>query len=330
MPAVVAERAGGPEVLAVRSRPIPTPGAGQVLIRVDYAGVNPHDCNQRRRGHGPAGETDILGLEVSGRISAVGSAVEAGRVGEVVCALVPGGGYATHCVADARLALACPAGLTVVEAAAVPETFFTAWLNLVELGHVADGDWVLLHGGTGNVAMAATAIAIRLGAQVITTVGSEEKADISRGLGARDCILYRREDVAERVMQLTGGHGADIILDTTGKYAQANLACLAMDGRIMHVSSGDGSFQPPLGLMLQKRASLIGSGLRPLPVARKQRIAAGLRERIWPLLGAGVTPRIDRVFPLGEAGAAQARVESGAALGKVLLDCTQAGAEGVA
>ena len=322
MNAVIARAAGGPDMLACVTRPVPAPGPGQVLIRIRRAGVNPHDLGQRRRGGGPAGETDILGLEVAGEIVALGAGVPPARISEAVCALVPGGGYAGYCVADAQLALALPRGIDAAFGAALPEALFTAWFNLVELGRLARDDIVLVHGGTGNVGVAATQIARLLGARVISLAGDAERMRISRGLGAEASINYRAEDVVARVHALTDGRGVDVILDTTGGYAKANLECLAPDGRILHISSGapDG-FCPPLRLIMLKRAMLGGSLLRPLPPARKQAVARALHEVIWPHLGTAYRPLLGPEFALRDVAAAHAQAETGTAIGKIILRC---------
>ena len=310
-------------MLSCVTRPVPVPAAGQVLIRVRWAGVNPHDCNQRRRGAGPAGETDILGLEVGGEIVAVGEGVVPERVGERVCALVPGGGYAEFCVADAALALSLPGNIDARTGAALPEAGFTAWFNLVELGRLAAGEILLVHGGTGNVGVAAIAIAGLLGARVIALAGDAERMRISCELGAEAAINYRTEDVVPRVLALTGGRGADVILDTTAKYPRQNLECLAPDGRILHLSSAAEEFCPPLRLIMQKRATLTGALMRPLPMARKQAVARALRERVWPHLGGTYRPLIGPAFALRDAASVHALAESGAAIGKILLNCDE-------
>jgi putative PIG3 family NAD(P)H quinone oxidoreductase len=321
MSAVAPAAAGPPDVLRVYDRHVPEPDANQVLIRVDWAGVNPHDCNQRRRGVPPSGETDVLGLEVSGTVVAVGAAIDSGRTGQAVCALVSGGGYAEYAVTDSDLAIPYPVLIDARQAAALPEALFTAWLNLIELGRLAAGDWVLIHGGTGNIGSAATQIADVMGASVITTVGGPEKQAVSLGLGASHVIDYRAEPLSERVLALTSGRGVDVVLDGTGLYAEANLRCLAPDGRILHISSGSGSFSPPLGLIMQKRATLTGAQLRPLPLARKRRIAGELRHKIWPHLGTRIKPLMDRAFALGDAAQAHVHVESRAGIGKTVLRC---------
>ena len=316
-------KGGGPEVIAIGSRPQPAPGPGQVLIRTHYAGVNRHDVNQRARGSGPAGSTDVLGLEVSGVITAVGDGVAAARVGEEVCALIDGGGYAQACIAQESLVLLRPPLLSLQEAAALPEALFTGWFNVVELGRLKAGDWLLVHGGTSGVGSLTIQLAKHLGAHVVATAGSPEKCEACLGFGADAAVNYREEDFVALVHKASGGHGADVILDMVGgDYAERNLAALAMDGRILHLASGQTPvWTAPLRLIMEKRAIVSGSLLRPLPLSRKAAIARQLMEQIWPALGTTIRPRIDTVFPLREAQAAHGRMEVGAHIGKILIDC---------
>ena len=316
-------KGGGPEVIAIGSRPQPAPGPGQVLIRTHYAGVNRHDVNQRARGSGPAGSTDVLGLEVSGVITAVGDGVAAARVGEEVCALIDGGGYAQACIAEESLVLPRPPLLSLQEAAALPEALFTGWFNVVELGRLKAGDWLLVHGGTSGVGSLTIQLAKHLGAHVVATAGSPEKCEACLGFGADAAVNYREEDFVALVHKASGGHGADVILDMVGgDYAERNLAALAMDGRILHLASGQTPvWTAPLRLIMEKRAIVSGSLLRPLPLSRKAAIARQLMEQIWPALGTTIRPRIDTVFPLREAQAAHGRMEVGAHIGKILIDC---------
>jgi len=316
-------KGGGPEVIAIGSRPQPAPGPGQVLIRTHYAGVNRHDVNQRARGSGPAGSTDILGLEVSGVITAVGDGVAAARMGEEVCALIDGGGYAQACIAEERLVLPRPPLLCLQEAAALPEALFTGWFNVVELGRLKAGDWLLVHGGTSGVGSLTIQLAKHLGAHVVATAGSPEKCEACLAFGADAAVNYREEDFVALVRQASGGHGADVILDMVGgDYAERNLAALAMDGRILHLASGQTPvWSAPLRLIMEKRAIVSGSLLRPLPLARRAAIAKQLSEGVWPALGKTISPRIDSVFPLREAQETHRRMETGAHMGKILIDC---------
>ena len=316
-------KAGGPEVIAIGSRPQPTPGPGQVLIKTHYAGVNRHDVNQRARGAGPAGSTDVLGLEVSGVITAVGEGVAAARIGDEVCALIDGGGYAQACIAEERLVLPRPPLLSLQEAAALPEALFTGWFNVVELGRLKAGDWLLVHGGTSGVGSLTIQLAKYLGAHVVATAGSPEKCEACRAFGADVAVNYREEDFVALVHKASGEHGADVILDMVGgDYAERNLAALAMDGRILHLASGQTPvWTAPLRLIMEKRAIVSGSLLRPLPLARKAVIAKELAARVWPALGTTLRPRIDSIYPLREAQEAHRRMETGAHMGKILIDC---------
>lgn len=316
-------KGGGPEVIAIGSRPQPMPGPGQVLIKTHYAGVNRHDVNQRARGSGPAGSTDILGLEVSGVIMAVGDGVASTRIGEEVCALIDGGGYAQACIAEASLVLPRPPLLSLQEAAALPEALFTCWFNVVELARLKAGDWLLVHGGTSGVGSLTIQLAKHLGAHVIATAGSDEKCKTSLAFGADAAVNYREEDFVAIARKASDGHGADVILDMVGgDYAERNLAALAMDGRILHLASGQTPvWSAPLRLIMEKRAIVSGSLLRPLPLARKAAIARQLAAQVWPALGKTIRPRIDSVFPLREAQEAHRHMEIGAHMGKILLNC---------
>lgn len=319
---IVPEKGGGPEVLRVVQRMVGPPGPGQVLIRVAYAGINRHDCGQRQRGVPSPGATDTLGLEVEGEIIAVGSGVRGERVGERVCALVNGGGYAEYCIAEDGLALTYPPGLSAAEAAALPEALFTCWLDVVRLGELKPNDWLLVHGGTSGVGSITIQVARLLGARVVATAGTQEKCDVCLRLGAEAAIDYRTESFPARVLEITGGHGADVILDMVGgRYAEANLAALAMDGRIVHLSSGaDPVWSAPLRLVMEKRARVTGSLLRPTDVPFKIGLMRELTAKVWPELGRSVRPVIDRIYPLQKAEDAHRRMESGAHIGKLLLE----------
>ena len=323
MQAVWPARGGGPDVLVVGERPIPRPGPGQALIRTAYAGVNRHDVNQRARGSGPKGSTDILGLEVSGVIAEIGDGVTGLTVGDEVCALVDGGGYAQWTIADAALVLPRPRDLELREAAALPEALFTCWFNVVELGGLQRDAWLLVHGGTSGVGSITLQVARALGAKTIATAGSSAKCDAARAFGADVVINYREQDFVAEVAAATGDRGVDVILDMVGgAYAERNLAALAMDGRILHLASGTHpDWSAPLRMIMEKRAVVTGSLLRPLALERKAEIASVLRARIWPLLGSEIRPRIDAVMPLQNARVAHARMEAGDHIGKILLDC---------
>ncbi|MGE0801365.1 MAG: NAD(P)H-quinone oxidoreductase [Lautropia sp.] len=314
---------GGPEVLQPRriARPVPTGDA--VLIRVAAAGVNRHDCGQRRRGPVPA-HSDIPGLEVAGTIAALGDALgDAGgwRVGDRVCALTDGGGYATHALAPAGHVLPIPDGFDFVRAAALPEALFTVWFNIFELGRLGPGESVLIHGGTSGVGTIGIQLLGALGHPVMVTCGSAAKCRVALDLGARAAWNYRSDDFVAGVRAATAGRGVDAILDMAGgRYSERNLEALAHGGRILHLSPGDGGrFDAPLQLVMAKQAIVTGSRLRPLPADRKTGIARKLRARVWPLLGQRIEPVIASVRPLAEAAAAHAEMEGGDLIGKLIL-----------
>lgn len=321
MTAISIARAGGPEVLQPLTRPVPQPGEKQVLVEVAYAGINRHDCGQRARGYGPPGATDIPGLEVSGTVAAVGSGVTRWKPGDAVCALVNGGGYAQYCIAEEALTLPIPAAFDLKLAAALPEALLTAWLNVFMLGRLKAGEWLLVHGGSSGVGTMAIQLARLEGARVATTVGSSEKAEVCLKLGADSAINYREQDFVAAVKQVTEGHGANVILDMVGPaYAQRNLEALAMDGRLVHLSGGDGSeFCVPLAAIMSKRAVVTGSLLRGSALSLKMEIVRQVMDRVWPHLGTRVTPIVDSIFPLAQAADAHARMESSVHIGKILL-----------
>ena len=317
-------QAGGPEVLKLTTRPVPQPSAGQVLIKVAFAGVNRHDCGQRNRGFGPKGATDIPGLEVAGEVAAVGAGVTRWKAGDKVCALVNGGGYAQYCIALQEVTFPIPAGFDLKMAAGLPEALMTAWLNVFMLGRLKAGEWLLVHGGSSGVGSAAIKLALLIGAKVMATVGNEAKRDFCLQIGAHAAINYREQDFVAEVEKVTGGHGADVILDMAGAaYAKRNLQALAMDGRVMHISSGDSKeYSVPLSAIMGKRAVVSGSQLRASALPVKVEIVRQLNEQVWPHLGAKVTPVIDSVLPLAKACDAHARMETSEHIGKILLDVT--------
>lgn len=321
MRAITIRGPGGPEVLVPVDRPVPEPGDREVLIRVSHAGVNRHDVGQRRRGHPPAGATDVPGLEVAGAVSAVGAGVTRFAVGDSVCALVNGGGYAQYCVADERTTLAMPMGFDSRQSAALPEALYTLWHNLVELCSMAAGEWLLIHGGTSGVGSIGIAFARWLGARPIVTCGTDAKCEAARAMGAIAACNYQRDDFVAWVSEVTDGHGADVILDMAGgAYAERNLNALAFDGRVTHLTgAGVPVYSVPLEAIMRKRARVTGSLLRPLPVERKARITAALERDLWSALGPAFAPVIDREFPLEEAAAAHAWLEAGENIGKILL-----------
>jgi len=322
MNAILIARAGGPDVLQPTIRPVPRPEAAQVLIKVAYAGVNRHDCGQRNRGHGPAGATDIPGLEVAGEIVAVGSGITRWKPGDRCCALVNGGGYAQYCIAADPLTLPIPDGFDLKQAAGLPEALLTAWFNVFMLGRLKAGEWLLVHGGSSGVGTMAIQLGRLEGANVVTTAGSAAKCGVCSKLGAARAINYREQDFVAEVKAATAGHGADVILDMTGAaYARKNLEAVAMDGRVVHLSGGEGAqYSVPLSAIMAKRAVVTGSQLRASTLAVKIEIVRQVRERAWPHLGTQVTPLVDSIFPLAQATHAHARMESSAHIGKILLE----------
>lgn len=322
MNAIEITQAGGPEVLKLTTRPVPQPAAGQVLIKVAYAGINRHDCGQRNRGFGPKGATDIPGLEVSGEIVAVGSGVTRWKAGDKVCALVNGGGYAQYCLALQEVTFPIPESFDMKMAAGLPEALMTAWLNVFILGRLKAGEWLLVHGGSSGVGSTAIKLGLLTGAKVIATVGNEAKREFCLKIGAHAAINYRTQDFVAEVEKITAGHGADVILDMAGAaYAKRNLQAVAMDGRVIHISSGDkNEYSVPLSAIMGKRAVVSGSGLRVSALPVKVEIVRQLNEKVWPHLGAKVTPVIDSILPLAKACDAHARMETSEHIGKILLD----------
>ena len=317
---------GPPEALRPVERPDPVPGPGEVLIRVAAAGINRPDVMQRQGAYPPPpGASDIPGLEVAGIIESVGDEVRQWRVGDAVCALVAGGGYATRCVAPAPQCLPVPAALDQIAAAALPETFFTVWTNVFERGGLQPGETALFHGGTSGIGTTAIQLASARGARVFATAGSDDKCRACEQLGAGRAINYRREDFVDVVRQVTGGRGVDLILDIVGgSYVNRNLSALGMDGRLVVIGFMEGEPMATVDLrrILGRRLTITGSALRPRSVEEKGRIAASLRQEVWPLLERGVVkPVIDRTFPLVEAAAAHRRMESGEHVGKIVLVC---------
>jgi len=323
MRAIDIREPGGPEVLIPVERPVPSPAAGEVLIQVAAAGVNRPDVMQRK-GHypPPPGAPTIPGLELAGTVVAIGAGGDPGLVGQPVCALVAGGGYAEYAVAPAGQCLPVPPALTMAEAAAVPETLFTVWTNLFERAHAAQGDTVLVHGGTSGIGT----MAIRLGRlfdlRIIVTVGSEEKAARALEIGAAHAINYRTADFVEEVKRITGGAGCQIVLDMIGgDYMPRNLACLAEDGRHVSIAVQRGA-KTELNLVpvMQRRLTLTGSTLRPRSSEFKTLVAEEIERTVWPHVREGrLKPVIDSVFPLAEAAQAHARMDSGEHVGKIVL-----------
>lgn len=315
---------GGPEVLRAVERPDPAPGPGEVRIRVEAAGVNRPDVMQRRGAYPPpAGASDIPGLEVAGTIDACGEGVVDWRVGDQVCALVSGGGYATMCVAPAAQCLPVPSLLNVVEAAALPETFFTVWTNVFDRGRLRAGESALFHGGTSGIGTTAIQLAAARGVRVFATAGSARKCAVCERLGAERAINYRTTDFVAAVKELTGGRGVDLVLDIVGgSYVPRNLSVLATDGRLVQIGFMDGEPTAPVDFrrVLGRRLTITGSTLRPRTVQEKGAIAYALRREVWPLLEHGaVRPVVDRTFPLLEAAQAHRLMESSEHIGKIVL-----------
>lgn len=323
MRAVVARSPGGPEVLAVETRPVPPPGEGEILVRVAAAGVNRPDVSQRQgRYPPPPGAPDILGLEVAGEIASVGPGATRFRRGEVVMGLVPGGGYAEYACVHESNALPVPQSLSLVEAGAIPETFFTVWTNVFERGRLQPGETLLVHGGTSGIGTTAIQLARAFGARVITTAGSPEKCEACRRLGADVAVNYREQDFVAETLAATGGRGADVILDMVGgDYVTRNYDAAAVEGRIVQIAHLQASeVTLDLRRLMVKRLIHTGSTLRPRSVAEKAAIARALEAKVLPLLEKGrVRPVIDATFPLDAVAKAHARIEAGAHIGKIVL-----------
>jgi NADPH2:quinone reductase len=315
---------GPPDVMRLAERPAPAPAAGEVLIDVHAAGVNRPDIVQRYGKYPPPpGASEILGLEVAGMVAAVGEGVTRWRPGDAICALVAGGGYAEQCVAPQEQCLPVPAGLSMIEAAALPETFFTVWTNLFGRGRLAAGEWVLVHGGTSGIGTTAIQLAAARGARVAATAGTDEKCAACLRLGASEAWNYRTTEWVEAMRQATGGRGADVVLDMVGgDYTARNLQALAIEGRLVQISFLKSSHvELDIALLMRKRLWLTGSTLRPRTPAEKGVIARQLEAEVWPLLASrAVAPVIDAVFPLADAPLAHQRMESSAHVGKIVLD----------
>jgi len=322
MDAIDPAEAGGPEVLALVGRPVPAPGDGEVLIEVAAAGVNRPDVLQRRGFYPPPpGAPSVPGLEVAGIVVAAG---EGGQwaIGDRVCALLAGGGYARLAVAPAGQCLAVPEALTMVEAAAMPETLFTVWSNLFERGFARDGETALIHGGTSGIGTMAIALCGLFGVEAIVTCGSDEKCRAAEALGAKRAINYRDKDFVAEVAALTGGKGVDVLLDMVGgDYLPRNLECLAEDGRHVSIAVQRGAkAEINIARIMQRRLTLTGSTLRPRSVAFKTLLRDEIAREVWPLVAEGrLRPVIDRTFPLAEAAEAHRRMEAGEHVGKIVL-----------
>jgi NADPH:quinone reductase len=313
---------GGPEMLVPEQRAVPTPGDGEILVKVAAAGVNRPDVMQRK-GHypPPPGAPDIPGLEIAGEVVALGAGVKRWKTGDRVMALVPGGGYAEYCLAHESHALPV-SGLSMVEAAAIPETFFTVWHNMVERGGLKSGETFLIHGGTSGIGTAAIQIAKALGARVITTAGSDEKCAACRKLGADVAVNYKTEDFVAATKAATGDKGADVILDMVGgDYITRNYEAAAVEGRIVQIAfQGSPKTTVDFRRLMVKRLHHTGSTLRTRPIADKGAIARVVEDNVLPMLTAGkVKPVIYKTFPLAEAAAAHTLMETSAHIGKIVL-----------
>lgn len=314
---------GAPDVMKPATGPLPVPGDTDVLIRVVAAGVNRPDVAQRQGTYKPPpGASPVLGLEVAGEIVAVGAAVSAWNVGDSVCALTPGGGYAEYCLAPAAHCLPVPAGLSLLEAASLPENFFTVWVNVFDTCRLKAGDRFLVHGGSSGIGLTAIQLAKAFGAEVFTTVGNEEKAAFCASMGADHVFNYKTDDWFAATQAAAGKSGLNIILDMVGgDYVAKNLRLLAVEGRLCQIAFLQGSkVELDLVMLMLKRQTLTGSTLRARPDHQKAAIAAALREKVWPLIAAGtIKPVVKRTFALDEAADAHRLMESSQHIGKIML-----------
>jgi len=321
---VEAREPGPPDVLAVAETAVPAPKPGEVLIEVAVAGVNRPDCIQRAGLYPPPPDASpILGLEVAGKIVSLGEGVDTWRVGDLVCALTPGGGYAQYCTAPAAWCLPYPRGLSALEAASLPENYFTVWNNVFDRVHLTSGESILIHGGSSGIGLTAIQLAKAFGATAFTTVGSADKAKFCRDIGADHVINYREQDFLAEIATITGKRGVNVILDMVGgDYIDKNLRCLALEGRMAIIAFLQGSkVTAEWRNVMMKRLTITGSTLRASPAARKAEIARSLREKVWPLFETGVLkPVVHRVFPLADAAEAHRLMESSAHIGKIMLE----------
>ena len=328
MMAVVAASSGGEGdgELAMVERPVPEPAPGEVLVKVAAAGVNRPDVLQRKGLYPPPpGAPDVLGLEIAGEVVAVSEGAEE-LIGQPVCALVAGGGYAEYCAAPIGTCLPVPDAISLVEAAAMPETLFTVWVNLFERGFAADGDWVLVHGGTSGIGTMAIALGGLFSLHVIVTCGSDQKCDKALSLGATAAINYRTQDFVEEVHRITDRKGVDVIVDMVGgDYLPRNLACLAEEGRHVSIAVQRGaSAEVPIFDIMRRRLTLTGSTLRPRPIEFKTMVADEIAKTVWPYVEGGrLKPVIDSTYPLAEVAKAHARMEAGEHFGKIVLEVGQ-------
>jgi NADPH2:quinone reductase len=330
MKAIIITAPGGPEVLQIAERPKPVIAAGEVLVKVVATGVNRPDVYQRKGNYPPpnGAPVDIPGLEIAGTIVETGANVTRWQIGDEVCALVIGGGYAEFCNAPAGQCLPVPPGFSMIEAASLPETFFTVWANVFDLGHLQPDETLLVHGGSGGIGVAAIQIASALGATVFTTAGSDGKCRFCERLGAKRAINYKTENFAGIIKDLTHGKGVDVILDMIGgDYTPANLQSLADGGRLVVINAMNGKdAQVDLSIVMRKRLNITGSMLRPRSPEFKAAIAKNLEERIWPLLASGrIKPVINKVFPAEQAADAHRLMETSDHIGKIVLEFIKQG-----
>ena len=323
MTAVAISTPGGPEVLKPTSVPTPKPGPGQVLVKVAAAGVNRPDVAQRMGVYPPPpGHSPLPGLEIAGTVAEVGAGVTRWKVGDSVCALVNGGGYAQYCIAEETAGLPIPGGLDMVKAAAVPETFFTVWNNVFERGALKSGEWFLVHGGTSGIGTTAIQLAKAFGARVLATAGSADKCKACLDLGADRAINYKTEDFVAAAKDATGGKGVDVILDmVSGDYVEKNIIAAADDGRIVQIATlGGADVKINIARLMMKRITLTGSTLRPRTREVKAGFARALESKVWPLIAAGkVKVVMDSTFPLAQAAEAHRRLELSQHIGKIVL-----------
>jgi NADPH2:quinone reductase len=323
MTAIEIATPGGPEVLKPKAMPTPKPAAGQILVKVATAGVNRPDLMQRAGLYPPPpGHTPLPGLEVAGEVAALGPGVTRWKAGDKVCALVNGGGYAEYCIAEEPIALPIPAGLDMVHAGAVPETFFTVWNNVFERGRLTAGEWFLVHGGTSGIGTTAIQLAKAFGAKVVATAGSVEKCKACLEIGADRAINYKTEDFVAAAREATGGKGVDVTLDmVAGDYTERNIAAAAEEGRIVQIAVlGGADVKINIARVMMKRVTLTGSTLRPRTREAKAGFARALEAKVWPLLASGkVRVVMDSTFTLAKTADAHRRVESGQHIGKVVL-----------
>ena len=327
MPAIVIKEPGGPEVLRLEQRPVPIAGTGEVLIEVAFAGVNRPDVFQRKGGYAPPpGASDLPGLEISGTIVAAGEGVERALIGQQVCALVTGGGYAGYCLSVADHCLPVPEGLSLAEAAAMPETLFTVWHNVFERGWAKEGEVLLVHGGTSGIGTMAIKLASLFGLTSIVTCGSDDKCAEALEVGADHVINYNTADFVERVLNLTDGKGVDLTLDmVAGEYTQRNLDCLSEDGRLVTIAVlGGAKATLNMAELMMKRHTITGSTLRARSDEFKALLADEIASNVWPLVADGsLRPAMDRILPLAEAAEAHRCMEAGEHIGKIVLQVAE-------